>query len=375
MSLISLVYVLLTCFLLIVISVIAIVNTLTFPRLHPVEQLSYPLVSIMIPARDEAGIISETIQSLLAQNYPDYEIILLDDNSTDGTAGLAHMAAEGDPRMKILHGAPLPAGWKGKNWACHQLSRAARGSLLVFTDADVFWSADALPAICAELRRSRADMLAVWPTQITETWGERLVVPLMGFAILAYLPVLAVHFITWPVFAAANGQCLVFQRAAYEQIGGHMAVREAIVDDMAFAYKVKRAGLRLRMSDGNRFVKTRMYRNWSEVRDGYAKNILAGYGDSILFLFSSVIFHWMLFVVPWFWLFISLLNSANPLLPVMLILLGVLTRALTAATTHQRVPDAFFLPVSVVLMSVITAYAIKWRFSGGPRWKGRIYHP
>ena len=367
---------------------IAVLNAFTFPRLKPYSHdrtpaSSWPSLSVLIPMRNEATVIAETVRSLLAQDYPDLEILLLDDESEDESAQIARQAAGGDPRLRLLRGKPLPSGWLGKPWACHQLAEQARGDYLLFTDADVRWQPSALQALVDMARRSRADLLTVWPTQITVTWGERLVVPLMAFAILAYLPVLAVHHLPWPVFAAAMGQCLLFKRSAYQAIGGHAAIRDRVLDDMAFAYAIKRHRLRLRTADANRIIQTRMYRNWAQVRDGFAKNILAGHGNSVFLLILSTVFHWWQFVLPWSLLpacvsaslcpFSSLL--AQPfLLPLLLMALGVLTRALTAATSHQRLLDAVLMPLSVFLMTLIALRSIQAHRAGGPQWKGRSIH-
>lgn len=346
---------------------IAILNALTFPRLDEREaDADPPFVSILVPARDEAPRIARTVSLLLAQTHPHFELILLDDSSSDGTADLALSAAQGDSRFRLLRGDPLPPGWIGKNWACHQLSQAARGDVLLFTDADVTWSPHALATLLGRMSRSRADLLAVFPTQRTETLAERLVVPLMAMSVLGYLPVWAVHFIPWPVFSAANGQCLAFRRAAYEKVGGHDAVRAVIVEDMALAGRIKRAGLRLRLADAAGQVRTRMYANWAEVRDGFAKNIIAGHGGVIPLLLSTL-FHWTVFLLPWFWL---MLGDLRALLP---ILLGMTMRALTAATSRQRLMDAGLMPLSVLAMTVIAAQALVWRWRGGPAWKGRRY--
>lgn len=348
-------------------ALVSILNALAFPRLDArAAESELPFVSILVPARDEAPRVARTVGLLLAQAYPRFELLLLDDASTDDTADRALEAAQGDPRFRLLRGQPLPAGWIGKNWACQQLSEAARGDLLLFTDADVSWSPQALAAIAAQLSRSRADLLAVFPTQRTGSLAERLVVPLMALAVLGYLPVWAVHFIPWPVFSAANGQCLAFRRAAYERIGGHAAVHSVIVEDMALAGAIKRAGLRLRLADAAGLVTTRMYADWPGVRDGFAKNIIAGHGGVIPLLLSTL-FHWTVFLLPWAWL---LGGDARAL---SLILLGILVRALTARVTRQRIQDALLLPVSVLLMTAIAFQALAWQARGGPAWKGRSY--
>lgn len=344
------------------------VSSSDFPLQNP---LTHPLVSVLIPMRNEADIIAETVKSLLAQNYPNLQILLLDDQSTDNSAETALKAAGDDPHLRIIPGAPLPPGWLGKTWACQQLSEQASGDYLLFTDADVRWQPGAISALLAESQRTSADLLTVWPTQTTKTWSERLVVPLMSFAVLAYLPVLAVHHICWPVFSHAMGQCLLFRRAAYRKIGGHAAIKKQILDDMAFAYTIKHNRLRLRAADANGLIQTRMYHNWTQVRDGFAKNILAGHGNSVLLLLFSAIFHWSLFIIPWLILPYFLLSAQSSIFPLFLIMLGITTRALTAATSRQRIFDSAFMPVSVFLMTIIAFQSMRWHFSGGPQWKGR----
>lgn len=355
---------------------IALWNALIFPRLKTVtDSQPLPPISVLIPARNEAAVIGQTVRALLAQDVESLEVIVLDDGSTDGTADAAQEAARGDPRFRLITGAPLPGGWLGKNWACHQLADAARGDWLIFTDADVRWEAGALRVLLNEIERGGADMQTVWPTQETVTWGERLVVPLMALVVLAYLPVFMVHHAPFAAFAAANGQCLAFRRSAYAKIGGHAAVRASIVEDIALARRAKQAGLRLRMADGAALIRCRMYDSWAAVRDGYAKNILAGYGDQVIFLAVATVFHWLVFLAPLAWLLFGAGWGLPgwPLWPLALVALGVAVRALTAAVTLQRVRDAVLMPVSVLLMTRIAVQAVWWRWRyGGPQWKGRV---
>lgn len=371
---------------LVVMGITAVSNFFLFPRLRlrPLPD-NPPLVSLLIPARNEAAVIAGAVSRLLAQTYPNFELILLDDNSQDGTAELAQEAAGDDPRFRLMRGRPLPDGWLGKNWACRQLSEAARGEILIFSDADVIWRPDALAAVVGNQfsvisdqysvisdrypvgQQPDIDLLTVWPTQQTETWPERLVVPTMALAILAYLPVLPVHYTSWPIFAAANGQCMVFRREAYRAVGGHAAARGEIVEDVALARRIKAAGRRLRMVDGNRLIGCRMYGGWQEVRDGFAKNILAGYGNSVPFLLASTVFHWLVFVFPWIWLAVT-----GSLWALALAAGGVILRGATAVFTRQRARDAFFMPLTVLLMTRIAAQSIWQHYRGGPTWKGRV---
>lgn len=351
----------------VIIALVAILNALTFPRLRPKSiPVLPPMVSVLIPMRNESQRVGETVRSLLVQDYPNFEVVLLDDQSEDGSAEVAQSVAQGEGRLKVISGESLPEGWLGKNWACQQAVRHAQGEYLLFSDADVRWHPQALSALVAEALRTKADLLTCWPTQETISWGERLTVPLMAFTILAYLPVLAVHHLPFRVFAAAMGQCLLFRRDAYEKIGGHGAVRQQVVEDMAFAYAVKGAKLRLRACDANGLLRTRMYANWPEARDGFAKNILAGHGNSVVFLLFSTLFHWWLFVIPW-----VLTLTQRSWQPLLFGALGILARMLTAEISRQRARDALLLPLSVVLMTIIAVQSIWQRWSGHSVWKGR----
>lgn len=362
---------------LVVIALTAVLNALVFPRLKPTESMPEAgHVSVLIPARNEATVIGDTVRRLLDQGDVAQEIIVLDDNSTDGTAEVALEAGQGDSRLRVVNGTALPAGWLGKNWACHQLAQQAQGDVLVFTDADVRWSPGALTSLLTQMAHGQADLQTVWPTQDTRTWGERLVVPLMGFAVLGYLPLPLVHHTPWPVFAAANGQCMAFRRSAYDTVGGHAAVRDQIVEDVALAQKTKAAGYNLRMADGGGLIACRMYTDWPQVRDGFGKNILAGHGNSLAFLALSTVFHWAAFVLPWVWFLVAALRGEPVIWPLTLLVLGVGVRMLTAAATGQRVLDGLLLPVSVLLMTIIAGRSVWWRMRyGGPRWKDRTIGP
>lgn len=359
---------------------IALFNAFAFPRLgrYLVDELAQyhlPPVSVLIPARQEEERIGPTLAALLAQDYPNFEVLVLDDNSTDATYATACAAGSGDSRLRVMHGKPLPSGWGGKNWACHQLAQAARYDMLIFTDADVTWRIDALKAVVRALEQTNAGLLAVWPTQITVGWAERLVVPLMAFSILAYLPVWLVSHTPYPAAAAAAGQCMAFRRAVYRRIGGHEAIRATVLDDVTLARRTKQQGDCLAMVDGDGLVLCRMYLGGWQAIDGYTKNIIAGHGNSIFFLLLSTLFHLTLFVLPLGWLIAgAALDFAPgwPLWPLALLFLAVTTRAITAYTSRQRIADALLMPLSVLLMTFIALRAT-WRQLryGGQSWKGR----
>lgn len=353
---------------LMILSLLTIINVLTFPRLQkPAQSTPHPFVSILIPARNEATIIQKTVAQILSQSYINFELIILDDNSTDGTS--QQLSSIDDKRLKIIQGMSLPSGWMGKSWACHQLSQQATGDILIFTDADVIWTPDALTAVIFQMQQHDADLFTVWSTQKTITPAERLAVPLMAFAILTYLPTFMTHYSPFSVFAAANGQCMAWKRSTYDAIGGHTIVANTVLDDVNFARHVKKAGYKLRMADGNNLIQCRMYDSWHTVRDGFAKNILAGYGNSVVGLTISIVFHVVIFLLPIFLLFTP---SDYQIWAAIFIVQAMLIRALSASFTHQHIADSITMPISVILMTIIAIQSILWHYTGGPRWKGRI---
>ena len=342
-------------------------NLLTLPRLRPSSTAARPLVSVLIPARNEAHRIGATVSAILAQQYAHFELLILDDQSEDGTAEVVTQLTAADPRCRLLSGESLPAGWLGKNWACHQLATAAKGDLFLFIDADVTLAPAALGAIVQEAIRQRADLLAVWPTQLLSSLSERILVPLINFVILNYVSVLAIHHSPQPIFAAANGQCLLFRPAAYWGIGGHRSVQANVLEDVALARECKRRGFRLRLVTGDELISCRMYTNWPDIRDGFAKNLLAGFGNSPLALLAAGLLHWLLFVWPWL---AALLGAGWLAFGVGL--WGIGLRAISAWRTRNPVGDALSLPIAVSMMSYIAWRSYRWSATGRNQWKGRL---
>ncbi|MEM7333241.1 MAG: glycosyltransferase family 2 protein [Chloroflexota bacterium] len=346
----------------------AVSNFLFFPRLKPPRSLpSQPLVSILIPARNEEAVIGKTVAAILQQSYVNFELLILNDQSEDNTLQQIQEVTQNDERVWVINGRSLPKRWLGKNWACHQLSQHAKGELLLFIDADVTLAPTALSALVNFQAAHQSDLLTIWPTQKTESWGERLVVPQMALAILAYLPILPVHYLTLPAFAAANGQCLLFTNIGYAQSGGHEAVKDNVVEDVELARRIKQAKRRLRMADGNRLISCRMYQSWVDVQAGFAKNILAGHANSVPFLTLSTLFHWLVFIVPLLWFVFT-----GSVWGLGLLLAGVGLRLATAVFTHQRPHDALLQPISTLLMTQIAIKSVQWQKKGVGVWKGRM---
>lgn len=323
-------------------------------------------ISILVPARDEAHRIAPCIQALITQALlSDVEIIVLDDGSTDGTADLVRSLTHDDARIRIIEGAPRPHGWLGKPWACQQLADAATGSVLVFVDADVTVAPQGIASSVVELRRSGLDLICPYPQQVAHTPAERLVQPLLQWSWLTTLPLALAERSPRESLVAANGQLLVVDAVAYRRAGGHEAVREDVLDDVALLRAVKRSGGRGNVVDGTHVATCRMYEGWDDLRDGYTKSLWSAFGSPAGSA-AAVATLALLYVVPpigaVFGSRIGLVGAAA----------GVAGRAMVARRTGGRVfPDCLAHPVSIGLFGYLTAESWRRKRAGRLSWKGR----
>lgn len=242
-----------------------------------------PKVSICIPARNESRNIEACVESLARQNYPDFEILVLDDQSEDDTAARAQTVASRCPNVpiRVIAGEPLPDGWIGKSWACHQMSRAATGQYLLFTDADTVWAPHALKHTMLLGLEHKTDLLSAPPRLDAVTIWERLSVPMLSMAGATMLSLPLIAHPAMKDYAVASGACLLFRREAYDRIDGHKGVRAEIVEDLELARRAKRCRLRLRMIGGARLARCRMYRSRREVWEGFTKNYCNAFGVAL----------------------------------------------------------------------------------------------
>ncbi|MEO6528015.1 MAG: glycosyltransferase family 2 protein [Gemmatimonadaceae bacterium] len=241
-----------------------------------------PLVSLVIPARNEARNIGRCVESALASTYPRLEVVVVDDHSTDETAALASAIAQRDARVRVITPPPLPAGWFGKQWACAAGAAASRGTLLGFMDADTTQAPDLVTRVVNAMDARGADMLSVLGTQELGGFWERLIQPQV-FAILLqrFGGTELVNDSSFASQKIANGQCLWLRRAAYDELGGHGAVRDKVAEDLALAQLYFRAGHRVSIVLGLSQLSTRMYTSLRELIEGWGKNIYAGGRDAM----------------------------------------------------------------------------------------------
>lgn len=351
---------------------------------YPAEcALDAPRVSVILPARNEAKHIVQCVRTLLATRYPNLEVIVVNDHSTDGTAQLARDAAAGDPRLRVIENPDLPAGWFGKQWACHNGSLVATGDILLFTDADTRHGAELLPRSVNAMRARKADLFSVVGRQEMVTFWEKLVQPHLGCLILArYGSTELISRSTNPYNKIANGQFIMVRRDVYDKAGGHEAVRSHVAEDLRLAQEWTRLGYSVQLLTGIDQMSTRMYDGLGDMIRGWGKNVYAAGRDTVPFTspLARTLLRWT-FPLPLLW-------DVLPILFVLLALLGIagptaLAWGLTAysasvlfwiffyTVSRENVLYALIHPLASAVVFYIFARAA-WK---GDRveWKGRAY--
>jgi chlorobactene glucosyltransferase len=252
-----------------------------------------PLVSIIVPARNEAENITTCLSTLLNTTYPRWEIIVVDDSSVDGTADIvAAIAERSSGRVTLIHGEQLPDGWLGKSWACWQGYEAAHGDVLLFTDADTRHHPQLLGHAVAALFAENADLTTVLPRQLMEGFWERIILPHVFVAILLrFHDVTRISNARTPRDAIANGQFMLFKRESYEDIGGHKAVRSNVVEDLRLAQLTVELHRKVFAGHAEDLMETRMYRSLAGIIEGWSKNLALGSKQAVP--------AWVAPAVPW----------------------------------------------------------------------------
>ena len=317
-------------------------------------------VSVLLPLRDEATRVEPCLRALLAQTGVDLEIVVLDDGSTDGTGTLVRRIVDGDPRVRVLEGRPLRAGWLGKPHACSQLAETAAptSDVLVFVDADVVLAPHAVAATVALLEQTGLDLLSPYPRQ-QAPGATALLQPLLQWSWLTFLPLRLAERSGRPSLAAANGQLLAVRRTTYDAVGGHAAVHNAVVEDVELLRAIKRAGGRGGVCDGTAIATTRMYDTWDELVNGYNKSLWTLPTATMAVMVA-------LYVVP---PLAALRGSRAGLLGYAAAVCG---RVLAARRTGSRAfPDSLAHPISVVLLTALAGRSRLARQRGTLTWKGR----
>jgi chlorobactene glucosyltransferase len=350
------------------------------PNLSNAPIAAGELVSVIVPARNEAATIRTLLGSLLATRYDRFEIVVVDDRSTDQTAELVNTMA--DPRLRLLRGDELPAGWYGKPWACYQGFLAAHGSLLLFTDADTNHHPELLGRAVGALSQERAGLVTVSPLQRCVTFWERVVMPQIWFLLaLRYHPA-TVNRARQERDVIANGQFILTTREAYEAVGTHQAVCHEVAEDLALAQAYLRAGLKLHFAFADRLMETRMYQNLTQLIEGWSKNIYLGGrrsfpGQPLL----QALVPLMLIGAMLFWLgpTVMLLGAAFSM-PLREMTAAAITASVAATLfwalmcRQMQIPAIYGLGYPLgALMALYIIVRSTWRAGRRVEWRGRVY--
>ncbi len=343
---------------------IAASNILTRQWLRTGKIRSGPKVSVLIPARNEAHNIGKLLESIIKQHYTNWEVLVYDDLSEDETAAIADAFHKKDSRIRLIGGQSLPVGWLGKNHACHQLSKHARGVFFLFLDADVTLSPQLIHDALTHMEQHRLDLLSIFPQQIMKTRGEKISVPIMNWVLLSLLPLILTRKSRLPAFAAANGQHMLFRSDVYKQYAFHQRFKDIAVEDIAIARFMKKQKLRIHTLLSKGQIKCRMYGGLKEALQGFSKNVLAFFGNNAVLAVAVVLITGLGVIPVW----LSMGVSAA----LLYLLAALLLRLLVAAVSRQSIPENLLTaPLQQIVFTVMVAKAIYYRYKKKNLWKGR----
>jgi len=337
----------------------------------PAPAPGHPALSVLIPARNEAHNIAAACSAVLASRGVAIELIVLDDHSTDATAAIAR--GLGDPRLRVEPAPPLPPGWSGKQHACARLAALASHELMVFLDADVRLAPDALSRIAGFMQRHEVGLASGFPFEMTQSWAERLLLPLIQFLLLGYLPMPLARIFPAPALGAGCGQLMVARRTAYRQVGGHAVIRRSLHDGLTLPRAFRAAGIMTGLFDASRFATCRMYDGAAEVWAGLGKNATEGMARPVALPVWSVLLaggH----VLPWLLLIVRPGGGVA-----LACACGVGLRLLLAWRFRPRGAPVRFVSALLHPCGVLGLLAIQWAAllraaRGRPAvWRGRAY--
>lgn len=345
-------------------TIISLVNALSAPHLPDKNPATCPRVSILIPARNEEAVIGKLLTGLQKLNYPDFEVMVCSDHSSDKTEEILSRFADEDNRIRWFQSMELPAGWIGKNFACHQLARKASGKYFVFLDADVEVNTTAITKAVAFFQEKKLMLLSVFPQQKMETFAERITVPVMNWILQSLLPLILVQKTRSSSLSAANGQFMMFEAANYQINQWHSKVWNLHVEDIRLARIVKSASYKMAVMLGNNDITCRMYRHFNEAIVGFSRNMHEYFGGQRL-------------VMTGFWLMVCLgpfiiFAVAGWQFFGLFVLIVVVNSIFVSVASRQNLAWAIFLhPLQMISFTAIVFYNIFRRIRKNTTWKGR----
>jgi glycosyltransferase involved in cell wall biosynthesis len=346
---------------------VATYNYFSAPMLEKGQEIHNALISVLIPIRNEEDNIANLLDSLLLQQGVNMEILVLNDHSTDKSAEIVSAYSNKHPCIKLISGAPLPAEWTGKNYACHQLAIAARGKYLAFIDADVDLKPNLLSSALSRLATNELSLLSLFATQKMVSFGEQITVPLMNYLLLTLLPLRLIEKHQDPIFSAACGQFMLFDATHYSRHLWHSQARGIIAEDLAIMKMVKQSGGRGEGLMAGELMCCRMYSGYHAAIYGFSKNFISPFNNSIpLFL----LFITTLIVPP-----VAMLLVGNIYFMILYLALLIILRYFTARLTGVNpLREIFLHPMQMISLILISIIAVYWKSTNVVKWKGRSFN-
>jgi len=364
--------------LIIAIVVYLTINTYFLIKVEPVAGplSAYPFVSVCVPARDEERDLEACLTSLLNQDYPNFEVIVVDDNSTDNTPGIIQSLQKRHANLVAVQGAALPADWYGKPFALHQAGQKARGELLLFTDADPVFRPYALTTAVHLMQKHRLDMLSLLPGAEFGSFWERVVQPVI-FAFIAALTRFGKVNDPDSKAAMGVGAFILLRREVYDRIGGHGPLKQAILEDIGMARLVKRSGAKIMIADAQKIYSIRMYHSFREIWIGWRKNVFLAMKKSIFKTFYYILCILGFVVTPWLVAGVHLWRGSDLVWQAMALTglgLVLITKWALCHELNLEKRYALLFPLGALVMAAIMINSmIQVLFRGQAVWRGRTY--
>lgn len=345
------------------------------------DQQDSERVGLLIPARNEEAGIAETLNNALQSEYDLLEVWILDDHSTDRTADIVQEIANKDDRVHLIHSAELPDGWNGKQHACWQLANATDTELLLFMDADVRLARGAIRRMVAEQDNRRVALLSGFPKQLTQSFAERLLIPMMYYILLGYLPLDRMRASTQPEFGAGCGQLFLARRKDYFASGGHQAIANSRHDGVKLPRAFRQAGLSTDLFDASDLAQVRMYDGFRSVVVGIMKNATEGIaGQPLIYIFTVLLGCGVILPVFSFahavfygWIFIDSARCWSTILLGIATVLSFLPRFQIAGRLEESKLGAILQPLAVGMFLALQWWAFaREKLGKSPiEWRGR----
>lgn len=348
---------------------VALSNASFWPKPRHTQQIYAAEVSVLIPARNEEANLPACLNAVLRQGETVLEVLIYNDHSTDQTGRIINEYGERDARVRSAKVLPLEEGWCGKNFACAQLAKAAKGKWLLFIDADARLAEGAAARMVEEMDRRQLTFLSCWPGLELISFWERALMPMLNFIVFATFPSLLSMLLDRPSLGLAHGACLMFERKTYEEVGGHAAVHDQIFEDTRLAQLWREKGKHGLCLDGQEVVSVRMYSSFTEIWRGFQKNFFPAFKHKYTF-WGFIAFHASVFLLPFLWLIVS--PGRRIALAVAAVLL---TRLVLAWRFRQSVWVVLLHPLAeAILLALGLSSWWRCRSGQGVVWKGREYH-